>query len=365
MNVTVMPKRPSVSRRKTEHLDVCRNRDVEFRETGTWFGHVRLIHQALPAFSAAAIRTECRFLGRKLAAPFLIGAMTGGAREAARINRQLAQLAAAKGVGLALGSQRAMLEGHSMTATYRVRDIAPDVLLLGNIGLAQAAKHPVERIMKLIEEVHADGLCLHLNTAMELFQGEGDLPEGDGAETVRRLAKALGERLVVKETGCGISRETAKRLAGLGVHTVDVAGAGGTSWVRVENLRRPKQDRSSDDFEEWGIPTAASLLEMQGLKFRVISSGGVRSGLEVAKSIALGADLGSAALPILRVLNKGGLKAAERWMDKIIKELRAAMMLVGARDLGALRKAPYVIEGPLREWAEQRGLRRSAVGRKH
>lgn len=357
-----MPKN-TVSRRKTEHLDVCRNMDVEFHRTGAWFDHVRLIHQALPAFSADSIKTETHFLGRKLASPFIIGAMTGGAREAAAVNRQLAQLAASRGVGLALGSQRAMLEGRSMAVTYRVRDIARDILLLGNIGLSQALTHSVDQILRLVDDIQADGLCLHLNTAMEIFQNEGDLPR-NGAEAVRKLAKALGERLVVKETGCGISRETARRLAGLGVQTVDVAGAGGTSWVRVENLRRPKSDRSSEDFEEWGIPTAASLIELQGLKFRIISSGGVRNGLDVAKSIALGADFGSAALPILRALNKGGLKSAERWIDKLTGELRAAMMLTGARDVAALRKAPRVIDGPLREWAEQRCLRRNSIARK-
>jgi isopentenyl-diphosphate delta-isomerase len=359
-----MPKRPAIIRRKREHLDLCRTGPVEFRRTGAWFDHVRLVHQALPSFPAGALDTECTLLGRKLTAPFLIGAMTGGAREAAEINRQLARLAAARGVGLALGSQRPMLEGRGPAATYQVREIAPEALILGNIGLAQAVSHPVREIVRLVEEIGADGLCLHLNTAMELFQGGGDLPAGDGAKAVGRLAKALGERLIVKETGCGISRETAARLAALGVRTVDVAGAGGTSWVRVENLRRPEEERGPEEFEEWGIPTAASLLEMQGLKLRVIASGGVRSGLDVAKAIALGAELGSAALPVLRALDRGGLKAAERWLDGVVDELRAVMILTGARDPRALRRVPYVLGGPLQEWAAQRLPRRKAVERK-
>lgn len=349
-----MPRRSSIVRRKVEHIEVCLRQDVEFHGTSAQFECVHLIHQALPSFSMDALDTRCKFLGRGLAAPFLIGAMTGGSAESKRINEQLAKLAARHEVGLALGSQRPMLEGRATPSTYRIREIAPDILLLGNIGLAQATAHPVERLIRLMKDIGADGLCLHLNTAMELFQKGGDVPDGDAGSVVRELASALKQRLVVKETGCGISRETASRLAALGVHTVDVAGAGGTSWVRVENLRRPKSQRGAEEFEEWGIPTAASLLEMRGLKLKVLASGGVRSGLDVAKSIALGAELGSAALPVLRELDRGGIRAAGRWIEKVIESLRAAMMLAGARDLRALRRVPFVLTGPLREWAEQR-----------
>ena len=164
---------------------------------------------------------------------------------------------------------------------------------------------------------------------------------------------------MVKETGCGISREAGRELARLGVRTVDVAGAGGTSWVRVENMRRGSTPAVLEEFEEWGIPTAASLLEVRGLKFRVIASGGVRTGLELAKGVALGAEIGSAALPVLRALGRGGTEGLSRWVDSVVAGFRTAMVLTGCRNLKSLQGAPVVVSGALLEWAKQRQLWRS------
>lgn len=342
--------------RKKEHVQTCLENDVEFQDKTTWLECVELVHEAIPTCARDAIDTSVTFMGRDLAAPFIIGPMTGGTTEARRINRELASLAQAAGIGLALGSQRPMLEDPSLSDTYAVRDIAPDILLLGNIGIVQAAQMRTAEVVRLMKGIRADGIYLHLNSAMEIFQQEGEAPPADPAATIRRLAKELGERLVVKETGCGISRDTALRLAELGVRTLDVAGAGGTSWVRVENLRRGRQPASAADFEEWGIPTAASLCEVKGLPVRVIASGGIRSGLDLAKALALGADLGSAALPILRALAKSGKKGAQRWVDSLLSGLRTAAALVGASDLRALRNAATVLTGPLRNWVLQRGI---------
>ena len=351
-----MPKKSPAPERKDSHLAICRRQPVEFRRKRTWLEHVELVHQALPACSSSDVDTSLGFLGRKLSAPFLIAAMTGGTAEAESVNRALAQAAAEKGVGLALGSQRAMLEDASLARTFQVRDVAPDILLLGNIGLAQAGALAPEQLVALMEAIGADGMCLHLNSAMEMFQTEGDDPPGSARAVVGRLSDALGERLVVKETGCGISRETGRLLAELGVRTVDVAGAGGTSWVRVENMRRGGAPAGLEEFEEWGIPTAASLLEMRGLGLQIIASGGLRTGLELAKTIALGAQMGSAALPVLRVLAGGGVPGVGRWLDGLLAGLRTAMVLTGCRDLAAFQRAPLVVSGPLREWAIQRQL---------
>ena len=346
----------AIRRRKNEHLEICRRRPVEFRRKRTWLEHVELVHQALPAFPAEELDTSAEFLGRKLSAPFLIGAMTGGTAESLSVNRSLAKVAARKGIGLALGSQRAMIGDDSLARTYQVRDVAPDILLLGNIGLSQAAVMKPGEVAALISRIGADGICLHLNSAMEMVQRGGDASRAGSAAVIRRLCRALGDRLVVKETGCGLSRETASHLARLGVRTLDVAGAGGTSWVRVENLRNDSTAAGLEDLEEWGIPTAASLLEVRGLKLRVIASGGLRTGFDLAKSLALGASLASAALPLLRALDKGGPTAVERWLDSVFDGLRAAMLLTGCRDIEALRAAPVVISGPLLEWANGRGL---------
>jgi isopentenyl-diphosphate delta-isomerase len=346
----------AIRRRKNEHLEICRRRPVEFRRKRTWLEHVELVHQALPVVSAEELDTSVEFLGRKLSAPFLIGAMTGGTTESLSVNRRLAKLAARKGIGLALGSQRAMIADDTLVRTYRLRDIAPDILLLGNIGLSQAAVMKPGEVVGLASRIGADGICLHLNSAMEMVQRGGDAPPTHSSAVIRRLCRAFGDRLVVKETGCGMSRETASRLARLGVRTLDVAGAGGTSWVRVENLRRGSAAAGLEELEEWGIPTAASLLEVRRLKLRVIASGGLRTGFDLAKSLALGATLGSAALPLLRALDQGGPAAAERWLDSVFDGLRAAMLLTGCRNLEALRAAPVVISGPLLEWANWRGL---------
>ena len=357
-----MSSRTAIRKRKSEHLTTCLRRPVEFARTRTWFEHVHLIHQAVATFSPRQADVATELLGRKLSAPFFIAAMTGGTAEARRINRKLAKVAAEKGIGLAVGSQRPMLEDPALTRAYRLRDVAPDILLLGNIGLAQAITAKTAEVVGLMNSIGADGMCLHLNVPMEMFQKGGDAPSHRAHACIRRLSRALGRRLVVKETGCGISRETARRLVRLGVATIDAAGAGGTSWVRVENLR---QDGASDgpaEFEEWGIPTAASLLELRGLRVRVIASGGLRTGLDLAKAVALGAAAGSAALPALRALDRGGVNGLRRWIDSVTQGLRVTMVLTGCRDLKALRRAPVVITGPLLEWATQRKVWRTPRG---
>jgi isopentenyl-diphosphate delta-isomerase len=235
-----------------------------------------------------------------------------------------------------------------------VRQAAPDILLLGNIGLAQGAGMSTEAVRGLMDSVGADGINLHLNVAMEMFQKEGDSAPDRPWEVLRRLSKVLGRKLIVKETGCGISRETAGRLAECGVTTLDVAGAGGASWVRVENLRRGGAPEGLAEFEEWGIPTAAAILETRRPGLAVIASGGLRSGLDLAKALALGAELGSAALPVVRALGRGGPDSLRAWIDGLLKGLRAAMALTGCRTPADLRKAPLVLSEPLRGWAVQR-----------
>jgi len=359
-----MSRRDSVRKRKTEHLELCREHPVEFQHKTTWLEYVELVHQAVPSFSPDDVDLSVEMIGRTLSAPFIIGAMTGGTSAARDINRKLAQVATDKGVGLALGSQRLMWENPSVADTYRVRDIAPDILLLGNIGLSQAVAMKPDEVVALLTGVGADGMCVHLNTAMEMFQEGGDAPAGKAYLTLGRLSTALGERLIVKETGCGLSRETAVRLAKVGLRTVDVVGAGGTSWVRVENLRRGAAPVGLAAFEEWGIPTAASLIEIRGLKLRAIASGGLRTGIDLAKAIALGAHVGSAALPVLRALYKGGPEGVAQWIDSVVAGLRTAMVLTGCRDLKTLRRAPIVVSGPLLEWTTQRQLWRTTRERR-
>lgn len=340
-----------ISRRKDDHLDLATAGDVAFKQTTTLLEHVRLVHDALPELSVDDIDTSLELMGKRLRAPILIAAMTGGSDRAERINKQLAKIAELRGYAFGLGSQRAMHKHPDKSATYAVRDVAPTALLLGNLGIVQAAQMSNDDVKRLLDGVGADALCVHLNPAMELVQAEGDRDFRGGLKTLERLLSA-GVRVVVKETGCGLSGHVAKRVRGLGVEYVDVSGAGGTSWVAVETQRATAEQKPlGQAFWEWGIPTAASVALCAPHGFRgIFATGGIASGLDIAKAIALGASVGGIARKALQALETGGEAGALAFFDQVEAELRAAMLLTGSRTLTALAKAPRLVMGELREW---------------
>ena len=342
--------------RKAAHIEICCREDVECRDRTTLLECVEFIHGSVPEISPADLDLSVKWLGRRLQAPLLIGAITGGTEAAGAINRDLALAAAEAGVGLALGSQRPMLEDPSLASTYQVREVAPDILVLGNIGLYQARHTDAGDVARLMDAIEADGMCVHLNAAMEVFQREGDRDFSGGLRTLERLAAALGERLVVKETGCGVSHEVARQIHGCGVRHLDVGGAGGTSWVRIENLRNDAPEHPARHlFDEWGIPTAASLCEIAGVGFeKVIGSGGIRTGLDVARALALGANLGSAALPFLRAHQSDGVQGVRDLIALLVDGANSAALLTGCGTVADLQRSPVVIRGALREWIESR-----------
>lgn len=344
-----------ISRRKDDHLDLATSGDVGFKQTTTLFEHVRLVHDALPELSLDELDTSVEIMGKKLRAPILIAAMTGGSERAERINKELATIAEERGYAFGLGSQRAMHKHPGKLATYEVRSVAPSALLLGNLGIVQAAQMSNDDIARLVQGVGADALCVHLNPAMELVQDEGDRDFRGGLATLSRLLE-LGLRVVVKETGCGLSGSVAARVRGLGVEYVDVSGAGGTSWVAVETHRASDARRPlGQAFWEWGIPTAASVALCAPHGFRAIfATGGISSGLAIAKAIALGASVGGIARHALQALETGGMDGARAFFDRIEAELRAAMLLTGSRNLPALAKAPRMVTGELAEWLKLR-----------
>jgi len=349
----------SIGQRKADHLEICANEDVGFRQFSTLFEDVRLVHDALADLDERTIDASCTLLGKKLKAPLIIAAMTGGTDEAGEINRELARVAEEKGVGFGLGSQRAMHVRPGSASSYRVREVAPTTLVLGNVGVVQAKAMSIEELRALVGGVGADALCVHLNPAMELVQPGGDRDFSGSLDTIARLAAELPVPIVVKETGCGLSPDVGRRLRNVGVQHLDVSGAGGTSWVGVETKRAAaagdEPSRSlGDTFWDWGIPTAASVALLAPLGFRsVIATGGVASGLDVAKAIALGASAAGIARPFLKALRSGGPKGAENAVDAVVRELRAAMLLTGSRDLRALARARRVIKGELATWIEQ------------
>jgi len=340
-----------ISRRKDDHLDLATSGDVGFKRTTTLFEHVRLVHDALPELAVDELDTSVELMGKRLRAPILIAAMTGGSDRAERINKELASVAEERGYAFGLGSQRAMHKHPGKSSTYAVRDVAPTTLLLGNLGIVQAAQMSNDEVQRLVDGVGADALCVHLNPAMELFQDEGDRDFRGGLTTLERLVK-LGLRVVVKETGCGLSGSVAARVRALGVEYVDVSGAGGTSWVAVETHRASEQRRPlGEAFWEWGIPTAASVALCAPHGFRgIFATGGIQSGLDIAKAIVLGASAGGIARRALQAVEAGGKPGAFAFFDRIEAELRAAMLLTGSRNLKALAKAPRLVTGELADW---------------
>jgi len=340
-----------IGARKADHLDLCEGDQVGFRSTTTLLECVNLLHQSLPELSAAEVSTEIELLGRQLRAPIVIAAMTGGHERAANINRSLATIAQERGYGFGLGSQRAMQRDPAMEWTYRVREWAPDVLLLGNIGVVQARETATRDLESLVRDVGADALCVHLNPAMELIQSDGDRDFRGCVQTLQRLCNELPFPVIAKETGNGLSPQTIEKLVQAGVRYVDTSGAGGTSWVGVETLRAEGVGRSTGDrLWDWGIPTAPSVHYAASASLTTIATGGIRSGLDVARAIALGARAAGIARPLLQALAGQGEDGVRRYLDEVAHELRSVMLLTGTRTVEDLRHAPRIISGELGKW---------------
>ncbi|WP_407378990.1 type 2 isopentenyl-diphosphate Delta-isomerase [Methanobrevibacter sp.] len=339
-----------ISDRKLEHLLICKNYDVEFKDKTTGFEDIELIHNALPEVNKNEIDLSTSVFGKKLDSPLFITAITGGHPAAKDINKQLAIAAENNNIALGVGSQRAACEHPELEDTYSVvRDNAPDCLLVGNIGAPQ-----LNLANKAVEILDADILAIHLNPLQESIQPEGDLDARGYLELISKITDLVDIPVMAKETGCGISAETAKQLVDAGISFIDVEGAGGTSWAAVETYR--SQDRYYGEmFWDWGIPTAISTAEVvNSVDVPVISSGGIRSGLEAAKAIALGADSVGMALPFLK--KSVSQEDLDQFINRFNDSLRIAMFLVGANNIEELKQSKLVIRGKTRQWLNDRGI---------
>jgi isopentenyl-diphosphate Delta-isomerase len=347
----------TTSSRKMDHIRICLERFVETEPKP--FDDLMLIHKALPEISDSEIDTACQFLGRRIKAPLMITGMTGGHPEAREINMNLALAAQEMGVALGLGSQRAALEDPRQVETFSmVREVAPDVPIVGNIGAVQLRESGPEVLDRLAEMIDADALAVHLNFLQESVQPEGDR---DASGVLEAIASACGSvPVIVKETGAGVSGLVASQLLEAGVKIVDVSGVGGTSWSAVEALRAEEagdieSQHMGSIFRSWGIPTPVCVVECAFAGVDVISSGGVRNGIDVAKSLALGASMAGMALPMLAPACHGPGEV-EKALKECIRALRMSMFLTGCKDLSRLRSAQVVILGRTREILEQRGF---------
>lgn len=341
-----------VSQRKHEHLEICATGDVEARGT-TLLEQVHLFHEALPDLAVAEVDLSVELLGRELRAPLVISGMTGGNDRSRDLNLALATVAQKHGIAFGLGSQRAMWIDPETANSYRVRGAAPDVLLLGNIGAVQAREMGVHAAQELVDAVGADALCVHLNVAQELVQDDGDRDFRGCLDAIGALVADLTVPVVAKETGCGLAPATLARLYSVGVRTVDVAGAGGTTWPGVEGLRGSEMQRSlGDELREWGVPTAASVIFARRAGMEVIVSGGLRSARDILAGLALGATASAMALPYLRAFEEGGTAAVHTFVDRMIEAVRASFLLVGAKDRTGVANAPKWLGPELRGWID-------------
>jgi isopentenyl-diphosphate delta-isomerase len=348
----------AIAKRKRDHLEVAASGRADFAKT-TLLEHVHLVHQALPELALEDIDLATEIVGKRLAAPLVITGMTGGTAEAAAVNRDLARAAEAAGVAFGVGSQRAMDEHPELLATYQVRDVAPNVVLFGNVGAVQAKAMGPARVKALATAIGADALAIHLNPGQELIQEHGDRDFRGLVEAIARIVDEIGMPVIVKETGCGISVEAARLIARAGVTTVDVAGAGGTSWVAVEAVRAAQgSDARSlgEELWDWGVPTAVAVAGCVRAGLTTIASGGIRSGYDVARALALGARAGGMAAPMLRAQRAGGVDGVTAEIARVIGSIRSVCLLTGCRRASDLAKAPRHLGAPLRGYLEDLAL---------
>ncbi len=354
-----------VSRRKLEHLELALNGGVE-GPTGPGWEDVCLIHDCLPEIDLGDVELTTDFLGHALRAPLWITGMTGGHQRAGVINARLAVAAERHGLAMGLGSQRAGLSTESLMASYQsAREAAPSAILLANIGAPQLIAqdgHPaltIRDLQRIIDSISAQGLAIHLNFLQEMVQPEGDRNARGCLAAIGEVAAALDVPVLAKETGAGISRQRAVSLRGAGMAAIDVGGAGGTSMVRIEGARARQNQHSrapyAQTFEGWGIPTAASVLEARDCGVPVIATGGIRSGLDAAKALALGAHAVGVGLPFLTAANESEA-ALDEAIGQFLGELRVALFLSGSASPAEIAAQGAVLFGNLRAWAMQRGL---------
>ncbi len=347
--------------RKAEHISICLDEKAQARKATTGFEDVQFVHRALPEVDKAKIDVPTTVFGHKFSAPLIVGAMTGGTAEATRINAAIAEAVETLQLGMGVGSQRAAIENPKLAETFSVaRKKAPNAFLIANIGGIQLIHGcGVKEVKRAVEMIDADAVAVHLNALHEAVQPEGQTSFRGVLAKICEVAGEIDKPVIVKETGAGIAAEDAKKLERAGVKAIDVGGAGGTSFAAVEYYRSEAgsvQRFLGDVFWDWGIPTAVSLVETaQTVKIPVIASGGVRSGMDVAKSLALNACLGSVCQPALEAAVKGA-KATEQLLSRLIDELRNVMFLVGARKVEDLAKTPVVVTGKTAEWLKTRGF---------
>jgi isopentenyl-diphosphate delta-isomerase len=352
-----------IGERKADHIEVCLKENVQSRKVTTGFEDVNLVHRALPEIEREEVDISTTVFGYKFSAPIFVGAMTGGTAKATKINAAIAEAVEELNLGMGVGSQRIAIDNPKVEHSFSiVREKAPTAFIIANIGAPQlVSKYGVKEAKKAVEMVQANVLAIHLNALQEAVQPEGDTNYSGLLHKISELTQELDVPVIVKETGAGIASEDAKLLAKTDIAGIDVAGAGGTSWAAVEYYRaKARQDdfsqRLGETFWDWGISTAASIVEaVQSINVPVIASGGIRNGIDVTKALALGSSLASASYPFLQPATKSS-EDVKKAIQHLVEEVRNAMFLVGADSIKELQKVPVVLTGKTAEWLKLRGF---------
>lgn len=352
-----------IERRKSEHIEISLNRDVQAKKATTGFEDIYLIHKALPEIDRQKIDLSTTLFDHEFSAPLIVGAITGGTSEAMKINAMIAETVEELGLGMSVGSQRAAIEDRDLERTFSItREKAPTAFLIANIGGIQLVNgYGLKEVKRAIKMIEADAVAIHLNPLQEAIQPEGQTNFQGLLKKIRELVEHLDKPVIMKETGAGIAVEEAKKLEEAGVAGIDTSGLGGTSWSAVEYYRAKKrgteiQRHLGDVFWDWGIPTAISVIELsQSVDIPLIASGGIRNGMDIAKASALGSTLTSLSHPVLKAANKSSGEV-KNLLSLLIEELKTAMFLVGADSIPKLRSAPLVVTGKTAEWAKRRNF---------
>ncbi|MFN3909761.1 MAG: type 2 isopentenyl-diphosphate Delta-isomerase [Candidatus Anstonellaceae archaeon] len=332
----------AISKRKDEHIKIASSQKSQYKSSAG-FDEIEFLHCSLPECDLEKLNCTVEFLGKKISAPIMIGSMTGGTTMAKKINKRLALAAEKEMVPLALGSYRPLLENQHVFDSYNVRKLCPSVPLIANIGAVQLKEYEFKKIEEVVNKTEADALAIHLNPLQECIQPEGQKNFEGVYEKIIQLADFFNLPIIVKETGGGINADIAKKFENTKIRYVDVSGKGGTSWSKVEYYRGGK----IVGFEEWGNYTALAVAECSKV-IKTIASGGIRNGIDVAKSIALGAELGSASAPFLVNPNK------KLYLFK--EQLKRCMFLTGSKNIEELKNAPLLIYGKIAQIMKQRGI---------
>ncbi len=350
-----------IGARKARHLEICVDRDryeVEFGSAG--FEHVRILHQSLPEISEQEIDTSVQFLGHRLKLPLFISSMTGGSAGAYELNKNLARAAQTAGVPVGMGSIRILFRNTDVLPHFQLKKLAPDVPVFANIGAAQVRDMDSSPIVEMVKRLEVQALAVHLNPGQELIQPEGDRDFRGILSAIARFCERSPVPVIVKETGFGIRPDEAKRLIDAGAAYVNIAGAGGTNWITVEAYRLdPALYEAAREFDNWGTPTAMGLAalnlrsaEAGAAVGRILASGGLRTGMDLVKALALGATMGGYALPFIRAVSENGVDGVMRLIERFERVLRTAMVLTGSRTPSALSTAPIVLDSGFRQDVE-------------